>query len=657
MRLALLLVAAACAQAQTQVDWISQVKNKPVVDSRQYNFTPQKPGGSLGVGTNSITMRPCYANGTDTNHYLYISGGAGTAEAVLITGGTCTMGAAVGTVNVVVPHTHSGAWTIQSATAGISEAIWSLSSAGGQVQLPTGTLTIHASVKRRLNMAIWIEGGGQEATTLAVASDFPLNVKGVFDWSPLDSPSTPVKDSGGISGFTVQFVQPDTTVVANYTHWPPAFYSSGAVYPIVENVDIYAAWDGIKLDAVGGNNNGAGYRNVRASWFHTAFDLDGSLDTVRIEKFQGSTFGLTSNQTTAFASPTAAEIAFHIGRIDDVKIINCTIFPAFGDFHTGADGSAAQAEITGLWADQGGYRQSDGIVQISNSFIGGNLTAQQSIVFTGGQLYITNTRISNSVGFPCVYAVVTAGVAAVPTTYPPFLSVQDSYITTLNSDVQAVIATTATPYAGVFNLALANNFIARYPGIAYAVETINIANGTGDTRLKAIGNIFGLRGGGSGKAILLADDTWHEVTGNQGDGYTFGIAGTTKTQWHGNVNFASNVNYLLDATRIKGKLSPSSIASLQTENWIGTETGANNAIAGTLLDAAGVAVPLAAGVKFTVLLAHTLQAGANTVNINSLGAKNLKSSRNPANNIATGYAAGGILSCIYDGTSVLDLSQ
>jgi len=93
-----------------------------------------------------------------------------------------------------------------------------------------------------------------------------------------------------------------------------------------------------------------------------------------------------------------------------------------------------------------------------------------------------------------------------------------------------------------------------------------------------------------------------------------------------------------------------------TPNYIATESGANNAIAGALLDAGGVAVPLAAGLRVTVKLAHTLQAGANTFVLNTVS-KAIKSHLNAANDIATVYAATGFIDLLYDGVEWLDMSQ
>src|ERR1700722_5255232 len=108
---------------QYGVDWVQQVRNKPTVDIRTYNFPAQTPGGALSSGMSTSVTIVCYPgiSGPDTHHSLRVSGGSGTAEAVLITGGTCTGNAASGTVVFTPANNHSGAWTITSATAGSQE--------------------------------------------------------------------------------------------------------------------------------------------------------------------------------------------------------------------------------------------------------------------------------------------------------------------------------------------------------------------------------------------------------------------------------------------------------------------------------------------------------------------------------------------------------
>jgi hypothetical protein len=112
------------------------------LNSADFNFPAQSPGGSLIIGNNLITLSPVPVgvNWNDANHYLYVSGGTGTAEACLIVAagpGTGTSGAASGTLTISCANTHSGAWTIQSATAGIQEAVnatpWE---PGGEIRIP-----------------------------------------------------------------------------------------------------------------------------------------------------------------------------------------------------------------------------------------------------------------------------------------------------------------------------------------------------------------------------------------------------------------------------------------------------------------------------------------------------------------------------------------
>jgi hypothetical protein len=130
---------------------LSNVSSSQILLNTAFQFPAQTPGGTLSTGNQVITLSPVPkgVNGTDQNHYLYISGGTGTAEAVPITGGTAVSGAASGTVIVQCAHTHSGAWTIQSATAGIQEAYQTLATTGkgGTVWIATGTNLVYTAIQ------------------------------------------------------------------------------------------------------------------------------------------------------------------------------------------------------------------------------------------------------------------------------------------------------------------------------------------------------------------------------------------------------------------------------------------------------------------------------------------------------------------------------
>jgi hypothetical protein len=89
----------------------------------------QTPSASLATpGSNTLTLTPCPA-GIDTSgnvnkpYTVYIAGGSGTAEAALVTGGTCSSGASTGTITVTTAHAHSAGYTVGAANGGNQEAI------------------------------------------------------------------------------------------------------------------------------------------------------------------------------------------------------------------------------------------------------------------------------------------------------------------------------------------------------------------------------------------------------------------------------------------------------------------------------------------------------------------------------------------------------
>ena len=79
----------------------------------------------------------------DNLHSVYLSGGTGTPEADPIEGGSCTSGAASGTIRITPQYSHSGAFTVGPATSGITEAIKSCPN-DCTILLPAGSLPLYA---------------------------------------------------------------------------------------------------------------------------------------------------------------------------------------------------------------------------------------------------------------------------------------------------------------------------------------------------------------------------------------------------------------------------------------------------------------------------------------------------------------------------------
>lgn len=113
-----------------------------------YSFC-RSPGGTLTATVPAsalLTPVPQGVNGSDTNHWYYLSGGTGIAEAVLGTGGSAVSGGSSGTISFTPANSHSGAWTLCTATAGVQEAL----NVGCAVASPflvttSGSITINAT--------------------------------------------------------------------------------------------------------------------------------------------------------------------------------------------------------------------------------------------------------------------------------------------------------------------------------------------------------------------------------------------------------------------------------------------------------------------------------------------------------------------------------
>jgi hypothetical protein len=155
---------------------INNLENARYAD--QFNWI-QSPSANLSVaGSNkTITLTPCPVgvdNSANTNaqYYVYIAT-QGTPEAVpVIAGGTCTSGAASGTIVVNTVNTHSPGYTVQSASAGIREAVDDAGTNANIILSPTPNASpyvIYAPLYVNANKAtIWAYGSVIQCNTRSV---------------------------------------------------------------------------------------------------------------------------------------------------------------------------------------------------------------------------------------------------------------------------------------------------------------------------------------------------------------------------------------------------------------------------------------------------------------------------------------------------------
>lgn len=216
--------------------------------------------------------------------------------------------------------------------------------------------------------------------------------------------------------------------------------------------------------------------------------------------------------------------------------------------------------------------------------------------------------------------------------------------------------------------------IAVAPGTAAGTITVggSAQSGTITVGSSSVAETVGIAAGAGAPTVQVANTSTAGATVSVATAATAGSATDTVNIATGNAasTAAKKVNLLTGTPNTSGNNQffcgggattlasfNAVVTSYQAINYQGTEGGANNALTCNLVDAAGANITLAAGLRLTLLIAHTLQAGANTLALNGGATKSIKSHRNTANNIGTAYSSGSIIELIYDGTQWQDLSQ
>lgn len=184
-------------------------------------------------------------------------------------------------------------------------------------------------------------------------------------------------------------------------------------------------------------------------------------------------------------------------------------------------------------------------------------------------------------------------------------------------------------------------------GSSSAAGTVAVAAGAGaPTVAIANSSTAGATVTVAGAATAAAaTDTVNIATGNAAatGAKNVNIAtGTPGTSGNNNVSIGGGVTTDLTFNAV--------VRSYQAVNYQGTESGANNALVAALVDASGANVTVAAGLIIWLKLAHSLQAGANTLNLNGAGTSAIKKASNPATDLSVTAVSGSILMMIYDGT-------
>jgi hypothetical protein len=124
-----------------------------------FNWTQSPSADLTGAGAKTVSLSACPLGVTasEPEYYVYIAG-TGTAEAAVVTGGTCAGNGLAGTLQFTTVNSHAAGYTVGSASAGLQEALITArftpanptgSPQSGKVIVPPGEFNAYARVSIR----------------------------------------------------------------------------------------------------------------------------------------------------------------------------------------------------------------------------------------------------------------------------------------------------------------------------------------------------------------------------------------------------------------------------------------------------------------------------------------------------------------------------
>jgi hypothetical protein len=236
-----------------------------------------------------------------------------------------------------------------------------------------------------------VEGVGKYRSVIKVDSTFNLSATGVF-----------VSAASGIEyeNFSVLMTQPDTSVFANLTQYPPAI--SGLNIPgqrakslIVSGAIVGFDW----RDNVGQSTA----EDITMAAFSKGFWLDGAIDSVRFDKCHLWPAYLTTNQTLIMTQAGGAT-GWNVGRCDDLHVTDCLTYCATPfNFFSGvrANPGSCFGTITSCDLDGfGGITMSAGSISVIGGFQSAGQVSTPKLNISGGNLSYTGVQFQVGANFP-----------------------------------------------------------------------------------------------------------------------------------------------------------------------------------------------------------------------------------------------------------------
>jgi len=419
-------------------------------------------------------------------------------------------------------------------------AIQNAINTGKKVYIPSGTyyITQPLTISTAGQM---IDGDGRNESILKITSTFNLSATGVIIFSTGE-------EGPQLQNFGMAFTQPDTSTRSSLTSYPVAIYAYSTPRFTIANLKITNASNGINMT---GNSGGAFIDLLEMSAYGTGIAIDGSLDTIRINKYHFYNFGMTNNQASIFYS--SGTLAISCGRCDGLLMdeffnisnlalytfagssgspwvyINNSGFDTFnGIHHTSGKLTVNNSYFTNQ--DTGGFynltlESANGWSQFNNCafFAGSGNGAPIILSATSGLGNYQRATFTNCIceGTPNGAYFYLSGIGS-------YLSIADTVFSATGNNARFVY----TDGLSAQKLHLVNNYIDSPPNLTYANAMIYVST---NTRVYATGNRINDKGSNSGTFIQIVTDNYNWVSGNISPGWTNSFPSGSTGYYSGNL--------------------------------------------------------------------------------------------------------------------------
>lgn len=381
---------------------------------------------------------------------------------------------------------------------------------GKHVYMPTGTYRIGSTLGLYYTGQI-ISGDGRTNTVLIAdyTQGWDTNSTSILYMAPSE-PGASIRDLG------VKCVQPDTATRGSLYAYPVVLNAKNCPRFQVINCKFTNAMYGIDMR---GNSGGATIEGLEMSCYTLGIQIDGSLDTVRVNKLQYWPFDMTGNQSSIFFD--SSNKGMQVGRCDDLKVNQC-LFINGGiqiDFIDGTYGPATGA-CFGCISDTDfdnnaslRMNQTGGIIAIQDCFFTIGVSTQQPIVLQSGNLKVIGCDFSAAVVVSNYQIVQNGGVGS-------------SYLQVIGCRF-----TNSGPGAGYINInngdaVISDNYFLVGPNQTWSNPLVYITN---SGRVNFNNNRARDKGTGTGNLLTVTVNNAHVITNNSFLGWKLTVPSTTST--------------------------------------------------------------------------------------------------------------------------------